>query len=204
MNSVVSVEVAEPVSTWAERVSRRLLEPLGARWGHTLGVAERARSVGGALEADDAELLLAAAYLHDVGYAPELVQTGFHPVDGARFVRACGHGRLAALVAYHSGAAAEAGERGLAAELSGFEDERSVVSRALTYCDLTTDSDGRPVEPRGRFAEIRRRYGQAAPQARALKRSQPALLDDVRTMEAMLSERGVTDLALPASQMGGP
>lgn len=192
---MTSSGVAESERLWAEQEARRLLEPLGARWRHTQGVADRAQRVGGALERDDAQLLLAAAYLHDVGYAPELAQTGFHPVDGARFVRACGHGRLAGLVAYHSAAVAEASERGLAAELSGFEYERSVVSRALTYCDLTTDSDGRPVEPTGRFAEIRRRYGHGTPETRALERAEPALLDDVRAMEAMLSERGIRDVS---------
>jgi HD superfamily phosphodiesterase len=89
---------------WAERTSRRLLEPLGARWRHAVGVAERARAVGEAPERDEAELLVAAAYLHDIGYAPELADTGFHAVDGARFVRSAGYERLAGLVAYHSGA----------------------------------------------------------------------------------------------------
>ncbi len=98
---------------WAERVARPLLEPLGPRWQHTLGVTDRARVVGSVLERSEAEVLLAAAFLHDVGYAPELSQTGFHPLDGARFVREHGHGRLAGLIAYHSGARAEAAERGL-------------------------------------------------------------------------------------------
>ena len=31
--------------------------------------------------------LVAAAWLHDIGYAPELVETGFHPLDGARYLR---------------------------------------------------------------------------------------------------------------------
>ena len=182
-------------------MSRRLLEPLAARWRHTVGVAGRARAVGGVLAPDEAELLLAAAYLHDVGYAPELAQTGFHAVDGARFVRAGGHERLAGLVAYHSGAEAEADERGLVGELAEFEDERSVVSRALTYCDLTTDSEGRAVEPGERLAEIRRRHGPAAPEVRALERSRPALMDDLRAVKAMLAERGVRDLALPANEV---
>lgn len=52
----------------------------------------------------DAGLLLAAATLHDVGYAPRLAATGFHPLDGARFLRD-EHGaeeRLVRLVANHS------------------------------------------------------------------------------------------------------
>ncbi len=110
---MASFGAADSELVWAERVSRRLLEPLGARWRHTLGVAERARLVGGAFELGEADGLVAAAFLHDVGYAPELAQTGFHAVDGARFLRSCGYERLAGLVAHHSGADAEARERGL-------------------------------------------------------------------------------------------
>ena len=88
---------------WAERVSRRLLEPLGARWRHTQGVVERAGEAGRVLAGGEADVLIAAAYLHDVGYAPELRETGFHPLDGARFLWKCGRERLAGLVAYHCG-----------------------------------------------------------------------------------------------------
>ncbi len=158
--------------------------------------------VGEALEPDQAELLLAAAYLHDVGYAPELAQTGFHPLDGARFVRANGHERLAGLVAYHSGAEVEAAERDLVRDLAEFEDERSVVSRALTYCDLTTDSEGRLVEAASRLGEIRERYGTASPEGRAVERSAAALREDVRAMEAILSESSAPDLARSGKDAG--
>jgi hypothetical protein len=112
-------------------------------------------------------------------------------VDGARFVRASGHERLASLVAYHSGADAEASERNLIAELSEFSDERSIVSRALTYCDLTTDSEGEFVTPAERLDEICERYGASALEARAVERSRSVLLDDVHKVESILSEKGV-------------
>ena len=180
---------------WAQEVSQRLLEPLGTRWSHTEGVATCARLVGAVLEPGDADVLLAAAYLHDVGYAPELVETGFHCVDGARFVRSCGHERLAGLVAYHSGAAVEARERGLGSELAEFNDERSLVSQALTYCDLTTDATGQPVPPLERLAEIRRRYGPSAAETHALDRSEPTVMSNVRTIAALLAARGIDDRA---------
>lgn len=66
---------------------------------------------------------MAAAWLHDIGYTPELATTQFHPLDGARYLR---DDRVVNLVAHHSGARYEAAERGLEAELSAFplEDPR--------------------------------------------------------------------------------
>jgi HD superfamily phosphodiesterase len=190
VDRLLSSAVAGAELLWAERVSRRLVEPLGSRWRHTVGVAERAKALGGGLTRDEADLLVAAAYVHDVGYASELVQTGFHPVDGARFARAAGYGRLAGLVAHHSRAAVEAQERGLEEALSEFEDERSIVPQALTYCDLTTDTEGRPVEARDRLAEIQERYGAASPTGRALDRAAADLMRDVEAVETALAEGG--------------
>ncbi len=199
---MASFGVAQSVPAWAEQVSRRLLQPLGARWRHTKGVVKRAQVVGGVLELGEADVLIAAAFLHDIGYAPELAQTGFHPVDGAGFVRTCGYERLAGLVAYHSASEAEAGERRLLSVLSGFEDEGSLLSRALTYCDLTADREGRRVEPSARIAEVRDRYSPEAPEARALACLETALLADARAMESMLCDCGNRRSALADSQRG--
>jgi hypothetical protein len=126
---------------WAERTAHRLLAPLEARWRHTLRVVERAQSFRNVLHVDELEVLLAAAYLHDIGYAPELAEADFHPLDGARFVRDSRHERLAGLVAHHSASDAEAEERGLAEALAEFPAEDSLVACALTYSDLTTGPD---------------------------------------------------------------
>ena len=46
---------------------------------------------------------MCAAWIHDIGYAPEVAASGFHPLDGARFLAAAGVSqRLADLVAHHS------------------------------------------------------------------------------------------------------
>jgi HD superfamily phosphodiesterase len=188
MDSMASPDGAESL-LWAEGTSWRLLEPSGRRWRHTLGVVDRARAAAEALAPEDAAVLLAAAYLHDVGYAPTMARTGLHPLDAARFVRDCGHQRLAGLVAHHGSADAEAVERGLLAELMEFVNEGSVVARALTYCDLSTDLDGNRTGAAARIAEIRERYGATSPEARALDRSEVALLDDVRVVEEVLADR---------------
>jgi hypothetical protein len=143
----------------AASYAEELLSPLGYRWLRVQGVARQARQVTPFLPAYERDDLVAAAYLHDLGSAPALVQTGLHPLDGARHLRALGRERLAGLVAYHAGARAEAELRGLAAELAEFADEASATSTALTYCDMTTDAAGEPVTLAQRLADVERRYG---------------------------------------------
>src|SRR6266699_1880912 len=87
---------------WAEEQARALLSPLGDRWLHTIGVVERAQAVGKAFNEEERVLLIAAAYLHDIGYAPSLNRTDFHPLDGAHYLLAHNQSRLASLIAYHS------------------------------------------------------------------------------------------------------
>ena len=78
-------------SSWAEPLARALLqEPLPRRWAHVRGVAARARGLASVLGAD-ADLLEAAAWLHDIGYTPGLAATGLHALDGARYLRDAGH-----------------------------------------------------------------------------------------------------------------
>src|SRR5689334_6767867 len=92
------------LASWAERVARTpLQEPLPRRWAHSQGVAARARSLAPVLGAD-ADLLEAAAWLHDIGYAPGLALTGLHQLDGAWYLRDAQHADalLCQLVAHHS------------------------------------------------------------------------------------------------------
>src|SRR5580704_3508517 len=130
---------------WAAEVARKLLEvPLPRRWAHVQGVAAQARSLTPIL-GDDADLLEAAAWLHDIGYSPELADTGFHPLDGARYLRDVEHAHpmLCRLVANHSCAILEAEDRGLADALSSeFPTPTPALSDALAYCDMTTTPTG--------------------------------------------------------------
>lgn len=107
----------------------------------------------------EADALTAAAYLHDIGYAPELAATGFHPLDGARFVRDQGLPELAILVAHHTGARNEAALRGVDDLFREFPYEDSLRLRALTYCDLTTGPEGSRTTVDERVTEIQNRYG---------------------------------------------
>jgi hypothetical protein len=89
---------AMTLESWAKAQTERLIAPLGDRWTHVQAAADKARRVGAVLPAEDADLLVAAALLHNVGHAPSLNRLGFHAVDGARFLRAQGQERLARLV----------------------------------------------------------------------------------------------------------
>lgn len=175
-------------SNWAAEIARKLLEqPLPRRWAHTQGVARQARGLAHVLGAQ-ADLLEAAAWLHDVGYSPDLVATGFHPLDGARHLRDVEHvdERLCSLVAYHSCAVNEAEDRGLIDELAReFKSADRLLSDALTYCDMTTTPDGQRVAVEDRLSEIQARYGAGHLVTRFIQRSSTSLIGAVRAIEQL-------------------
>jgi hypothetical protein len=166
---------AMALEPWAKSQAERLIAPLSDRWMHVQAVAGEARRLATVLSAEESDLLVAAAFLHDVGYAPSLNRLGFHPVDGARFLRAQGQERLACLVAHHSGARFEAEERGLVDELAAFPVEDGPVMDALIFVDMTIGPAGQPMTLDERIGEIRRRYPPEDPVHRAIVRARPLL-----------------------------
>jgi HD superfamily phosphodiesterase len=148
-------------------------------------VAARACSLAPVLGAD-ADLLDAAAWLHDIGYAPRLATTGLHALDGARYLRDTQHAdtMLCRLVAHHTCAIIEAEERGLADILSlEFEPAPQILSSALTYCDITTSPDGEHVTAEQRLAEIQQRYGTGHLVSRSIQRATPIILRAVEQVQ---------------------
>lgn len=144
--------------TDAKATAARLLPPLGDRWRHVQAVGAQAAAITKAVPPQDRDLLVAAAWLHDIGYALELVQTGCHPIDGARYLEAEGFPpRLVALVAHHSCSRIEIGIRGLATELR-WPQEDGPVADALAYADMTTGPKGQRFTFSERIAEILTRY----------------------------------------------
>ncbi|MEZ5175159.1 MAG: HD domain-containing protein [Acidimicrobiia bacterium] len=171
--------------TWAEAHAGGLLRPLRRRWRHVQAVAEVAREMASGLTPEDADVLVAAAYLHDIGYAPELAVTGFHPLDGARHLRALGQERLAGLVAHHTRSLHEARFQGLESALADFDDEDSLVSATLAYCDLTTGPSGQRMTPERRLIDIEARYDSGSPVTRGLRTAWPELMEAVERVEAL-------------------
>ncbi|BCJ74495.1 metal-dependent phosphohydrolase, HD subdomain protein [Catellatospora sp. IY07-71] len=171
-----------------------LLEgPLPRRWSHVRAVGTKAEAIAGAVAEADRVVLAAAAWLHDVGYSPDLVDTGFHSLDGARWLRANGFDeRVTALVAHHSCAWLEAEERGLGEVLAAeFPREVSSVADGLCYCDMTTGPDGQSLDVPARLAEIRSRYGPDALVTRFITRAEPDILAAAERTQTRLTAAGI-------------
>ena len=158
------------------------------RWAHTQGVAGRARTLAPIL-GDAADQIESAAWLHDVGYSPVLAATGFHPLDGARYLRDAEEADedLCRLVANHSCAIIEARQRGFADELANeFSRVDPALEDALTYCDMTTAPDGVPVCVQYRLSEIVRRYGPFDVVTRFITKAKPYLIASVGRVSGLL------------------
>ncbi|MEU7768586.1 HD domain-containing protein [Nocardia sp. NPDC049190] len=134
---------------WAEKTAREYLRDLPRRLSHVEGVVRRAELVVDLV--DNAEMLVAAAWLHDVGYSAAIAHTGFHPVDGAELLRReRAPLRLCALVANHSCAHVEGRRRRIDI---GWPDERSLLRDALWWADITTTPTGGVTDVRSRIDE---------------------------------------------------
>jgi hypothetical protein len=179
--------------TWAWLTARHLLAgELPRRWAHTWGVARRAQQIAPAFPPGERDVLVASAWLHDIGYASAITVTGMHQVDGARYL--VGRGvpfRVAALVAHHAGAAAVADLNGLTDALAVYEDEDTAVRDALWYCDMTTSPDGRPMTFAERMAELRGRRSADDPVVRALVVNERERAAAVRRTEERLHHAGL-------------
>ncbi|WP_042437628.1 HD domain-containing protein [Streptacidiphilus albus] len=186
--------VTETLPRWARRIAEQeLAATLPRRWSHSQGVARQAALLAAVAGPDDG-LLVAAAVLHDVGYAPRLALAGFHPLDGARFLRDEHRAdqRLVRLVANHSLALLEAEERGLRGHLTRefpMLDDQVLVD-ALIFCDMTTTPDGMPTSARNRVAEIVGRYGADTLVGRFIQRARPEIDAAVARTEMRLAAAG--------------
>lgn len=184
---------AHPLVATALELAEDLLDGDASRWRHTRAVAARAAEAVAVLPADHAPVLLAAAWLHDIGYAPAVRDSGFHPLDGAQYLTACGWQPLVAgLVAHHSGARHVAHVRDLDQKISAYDDPASwqgPLADALTWADQTTGPDGREVDVHTRIADMLRRHGPDSPNARAHPLRGPELQRAVADTEDRLLVR---------------
>lgn len=139
-------------------------------------VAARADRLPLALRSDT----VAAAFLHDIGYAVRFASTGFHPLDGAGALRHLGFSMpICHLVATHSGAELEAAERGIDAvefapySVSGMRESRDL----LMWADFTTSPLGENVTVDERLDEILERYSVDDPVHRYVTKNRDRLME---------------------------
>lgn len=168
----LGIEVTRSLSDPARAAAQSLLaESLRDRWSHVQRVAATAGELADAVGLSQAErdLVVASAWLHDVGYAPALLlsldsrclgPTGFHPLDGAVYLYAEGWpDDLVGLVAHHSLADVEALHRGLEPELSQYPDRPGLVRDVLWVADLTSGPRGQRLTIDERLTDVVLRYG---------------------------------------------
>ena len=182
------VSARELAEQWLARSEPR-------RWHHVCGVGAKAERLSRALfreDGRDRDVLVAAGYVHDIGYAPSLKRTGLHQLDGARFIRRLGDDRLACLVAHHSEARFEIGLRGCEEELSEYPREDTRVYDALVYCDLTTGPDGTTMAFEDRVREVYQRYGEGDI-SRALQMAEPYLRAAVDRIHQAMTASGSSE-----------
>lgn len=170
-------------------LARELLGAIGDRWAHTRGVAAAAAEAAERLPRVDREALVSAAWLHDIGYAPSCFMTGFHALDGARYLLRQGVSRrVSSLVAHHSMATHEAEARGLESDLEQFDRETGPVADTLTWADMTTDPSGRPISVQDRILEILDRYPPGDPVHEAVRKAAPEIVACVvRTEDRLIA-----------------
>jgi hypothetical protein len=100
------------VPEWTSRTPNEtaayLLRGLDTHLQHSAAAAAQVDRVAELVDADWRASLRGAAWPHDIGYGPQLIQTGFHPLDGARRLRDHSwDSETCRLVAWHTGATME-------------------------------------------------------------------------------------------------
>ena len=165
---------------WEQTTARRLLVTVGTRYRHTVCVAERAAAAARVLLPPDAATSVTrAAWLHDIGYSPELARTGLHALDGARWLRDRDVDSFVCdLVAFHTTAYAESMMRGLSDQLvQEFSRPDAASLRVLTWADMTSSPTGHPCGVDDRIAEILDRYPADSPASRAVSAARTELTE---------------------------
>lgn len=177
------------IAEHARLCAKSALGNLPRRWVHVQGVARAAGRTTALVEVEHALTIVAAAWLHDVGYAESIRTTGFHPLDGAKYAKERGFPDIiVSLVAYHTGAMVEATERRLSLQLSEFAEPPARLLDVLTFADLTTSPAGEPIGAQDRVQEILSRYEKDDPVHRAVTKSAPGLLAAVDRVERRIDQ----------------
>jgi hypothetical protein len=178
-----------PLVAAAYGLASHLLGPDSPRMRHTIGVARRASELVIIVPGQE-DLLMVAAWLHDIGYSRPALETGYHPLDGAALLARNGWPvDIVGLVAQHSGAQMVADAIGLGPALRRYRVDDPHVLDALTYADQTTGPVGEPMTIQRRLTDMLRRHGPDSPNAQVHHRRGPYLLAVGQRVEDQLRAR---------------
>jgi hypothetical protein len=145
-----------PLVRDAEALARRLLADDSDRLAHCRYAAAITETAADALDVHDSDALVAAAWLHDIGYAPSIAHTGFHPLDGALHLAAEGWpDQTVLLVAHHSHAAVLAPYFAVEHQLAVLDHVLGDAEDILTYADLRSGPTGMGGLPQQRNVAMR-------------------------------------------------
>ena len=174
-----------------QHLATQLLRDVCTRLPHSARVASQASKVSDFLGVRWSRVVVDAAWLHDIGYSPAVSSSGFHPLDGARWLRDEGFCEdTCSLVAWHTGAIHEARERGLEDELRAeFAPPLQSALDALTWADLTSSPLGDVVSPETRLGEILNRYEPGSAVRLAIAAGLKDLQESAERVEQLLGAR---------------
>ena len=171
--SVLTVPVADEdrsIIVAARSLAASLLRDQPQRFRHVEGAARAAAHVTARIPDLPRGPVIAAAWLHDIGYAADLRVTGFHPLDGALFLDDGGwDSEIVRLVAHHSHSRLLAPYYDADSRLSRFAITQGLAGDVVTFADVVSGVHGAGVTVSDRIAELRARPA-----------SGPAIPDDVR------------------------
>ena len=166
-----------PLVRDAQNLAQTLLADDPTRLAHVRGAGTIAGLVTGALHVDQPEIIVAAAWLHDIGYAPAIARTGFHPVDGALFLAREGWpDPVVLMVAHHSHAAILAPHYGVQHHMALLEHVRGPADDIITFSDLRAGPNGLGAEPRDRVDDMRRRHANSTVVPHAIREARYRML----------------------------
>jgi putative nucleotidyltransferase with HDIG domain len=151
----------------ARRLAAQLFTQGSPHFLHAQETARRAEQIAPVVGPIDRDVLVCAAWLHDIGFCAEAVRTGFHPLDGALLLQERGWSpRVVAQVAHHCEARVTAAALDLEEPMRPFRREEGPLTDALVYADLAAGPDGRRMCMRERLAEIDARYADQSAELR--------------------------------------
>lgn len=182
-----------------------MLATVGTRLHHTRTAVEHAARARETLAEPWRSALVPAVWLHDIGYHPSLTGSGFHPLDGARFLRAGGWAaEICDLVAWHTAAEAEATLRNLIPQLGRFGKPPRPAIDAISWADLRSSPTGETVTVSDRLDEILTRYPPGSVVHRAVQAARVDLLEAADRVEAKLRSVEVGKRGAAVEGVGHP